>query len=118
MLGLYFLGQYVERLLGRWEFLRFYLLAIVTGCVVHTARVYFMVPEVTAPDGSTLLNPNVNPWAVPLLGASAGVTATVMLFIFNFPREKLLLVFAILIPAWLVGVIIGGVNLECARQYT
>lgn len=106
MLGLYFLGQYVERLLGRWEFLRFYLTAIVVGCVVHLARVYLTVPEVLGPNGAAALNPMVNPWAVPLLGASAGVTATVMLFIFNFPKVKLLLFFAIPVPAWLVGVLV------------
>ena len=106
MLGLFFLGRYVEQLLGRWEFLRFYLTAIVVGCVAHLARVYFTVPEVLGPNGAAALNPNLNPWAVPLLGASAGVTATVMLFIFNFPKVRLLLFFAIPVPAWLVGVIV------------
>ena len=106
MLGLYFLGQYVERLLGKWEFLRFYLVGIVAGCVVHTARVYLTELEVVGPDGAAIMDPRVNPWAVPLLGASAGVTATIMLFIFNFPKVKLLLFFAIPVPAWLLGVFI------------
>ena len=107
MLGLYFLGQYVERMLGRWEFLRFYLVAIVAGTVVHVGRVYLTVPEfVTLADGT-----EVNLWATPLLGASAAVAATVMRFIFNFPKVQLLLFFAIPVPAWLVGVIIIVQNL-------
>ena len=104
MLGLFFLGREVERVLGKWEFLRFYLIAIVVGCIVHTARVYFFIPEGMGAGGV----PNVNRWAVPLLGASGGVTATVMLFVFMFPRMKVLLFFAIPIPAWVLGVLFVG----------
>lgn len=102
MLGLYFLGRYVEQVLGRWEFLRFYLAAIVFGAVVHTARVCLTVSP--AP-----LSPN-DPWAVPLVGASGAVVATVILFIFHFPRVQLLLFFVVPVPAWLVGVLLIAYN--------
>ena len=111
MLGLYFLGQYVERLLGRWEFLRFYLVAIVAGCVVHLGRIYLTVPEGIGPDGAAVMNAAMNPWAVPILGASAAVVATVMLFIFNFPKVQLLLFFVIPVPAWLLGVLLIGTDI-------
>jgi membrane associated rhomboid family serine protease len=102
MLGLYFLGKYVEQLLGRWEFLRFYLLAIIVGAVVHTARVCLTVAPLP-------LSPQ-DPWAIPMLGASGAVVATVLLFIFHFPRVQLLLFFVIPVPAWLVGVLLIGYN--------
>ena len=34
-----------------------------------------------------------------------------MLFVFNFPKEKLLLFMVIPVPAWLVGVLLIGMNL-------
>ncbi len=108
MVGLWFLGREVERVLGRWEFLRFYLVAIVVGSVVHLARVYlFYPPVVTNAAGSVI----AAPWSVHLLGASGAVVAAVMLFIFKFPRMKLLLFFAIPIPAWLAGVLFVGLDI-------
>lgn len=97
MVGLWFLGRFVEQWLGRWEFLRFYLVAIVVGSLVWTTRVCLFVD----PSG----------WNVPLLGASGAVTAVVILFVCRFPHEKLLLFFTIPVPAWLVGVIIVGMDM-------
>lgn len=108
MVGLWFLGREVERVLGRWEFLCFYLTAIVVGSVIHLARLYFFYPEfITGPTGLVV----ASPWAIHLLGASGAVTATVMLFIFKFPRMKLLLFFAIPIPAWVAGALFVGMDL-------
>jgi membrane associated rhomboid family serine protease len=95
MLGLWFLGRFVEQYLGRWEFLRFYLIAIVVGNVVHAARIcLFVDPQFWG--------------SLSLVGASGAVTAVVILFVCRFPHVKLLLFFAIPVPAWLVGLLIVG----------
>ena len=91
MLGLFFLGRAVEQHLGRWEFLRFYLAALVFGSVAWTVA-------------------NLMPW-VPkedygLVGASGAVVAVVILFALNFPRQTLLLFFVLPVPAWVVGVML------------
>ena len=95
MLGLWFLGPWVERRYGGREFLRFYLVAIVVCGVLGSA--------------AALLGPSAN-WR-PLVGASGGVVAVIVLFIVNYPKQTLLLFFVIPVPAWLVGVILVLYNL-------
>jgi membrane associated rhomboid family serine protease len=95
MLGLWFLGRAVEDWLGRWEFLRFYLIAVIIGGIVHTARICLFIDPAFWPQGT-------------LVGASGAVTAVVMLFIVKYPHVKLLLFFALPVPAWVVGVLIIG----------
>lgn len=86
MITLFFLGRAVEELLGRKEFLRFYLVSIVVAGVGFTLiRFLFQTPF------------NV------CVGASGGVSAVVAVFVFAFPRATLLLYGIIPIPAWLVG---------------
>jgi len=95
MLGLYCFGMPLEERFGRREFLRFYLTAIVLGSVVWSASSYFLTPG-GGPD-------------IPLIGASGGVTATIILFCALYPRATVLANFLFPIPAWLLGVItIGG----------
>lgn len=96
MLTLWFLGRSVEAVYGSKEILRFYLIAIVLGSVVQALRQYLMVPQ--------------GEWA-RCLGASGAVVGIVMLFVCNFPKEKLLLFMVIPVPAWLVGVLLVGMNL-------
>jgi membrane associated rhomboid family serine protease len=103
MFGLWMFGRDVERVLGRWEFLRFYLLAIVLGNVMWAARAYLTAGP---------------PWA-SLVGASGAVTAVVMMYALKFPRRTVLLMFAIPVPAWVLGVMIVvfnvfGVNANAA----
>jgi membrane associated rhomboid family serine protease len=86
MASLYFLGRSVEDRYGRWEFLRFYLLAIALGGVYWTIRTWSGGP--------------------PMLGASGGVTAVCMLFVFCFPRVEILLMGVIPMPAWALGALI------------
>src|SRR5688572_1898303 len=88
MFGLYVFGRPLEERFGPREFLRFYLTAIVIGMVTWGARAWFFAGGNTA----------------PLLGASGGVTAAIILFCLLNPRATLLLFFAIPIPAWLFGV--------------
>lgn len=84
MLGLYFLGRSVEDRLGRWEFFRFYMIAIVLCGVIWTCL---------HQRGS-------------LIGASGATTAVTMLFVFMFPHVELRLYGAIPVRAWMIGVFI------------
>jgi membrane associated rhomboid family serine protease len=96
MLSLWFLGRSVESVYGSKEILRFYLVTVVLGAVVQAVRQYAMVPE---PE-----------WA-RCLGASGAVVGVIMLFVCNFPKQTLLLFMVIPVPAWLVGVLLIGMNL-------
>ncbi|MCR9293109.1 MAG: rhomboid family intramembrane serine protease, partial [bacterium] len=91
MATLFFLGRSVEDRLGRWEFFRFYMLAIaicgIVWCVIHR--------------GDNAM----------LIGASGATTAVSMLFVFLFPQATLMLYFAIPVKAWVVGVIIIVANM-------
>lgn len=90
MATLYFLGRNVEDRLGKWEFFRFYMLTIVlcgiVWCGVHGGQ------------NSVL-------W-----GASGAVTAVAMLFVFSFPHSTLMLMMAVPVKAWVVGVLIIVTN--------
>ncbi len=96
MLGLWFLGRYVEQRYGRWEFLSIYLVMIVLGSLVWAIT-------------SAVFEPGQK---YVLLGASGAVSGVVILFILNFPRTTLIL-FPIPIPikAWLLGVLLVVYNL-------
>jgi membrane associated rhomboid family serine protease len=87
MFGLYIFGRDVEGRLGRWEFLRFYLVALVLGNLFFALRAL------------------ATPITGPLLGASGAVSAVVLLYICYFPRSTLLLFFVLPIPAWVAGVL-------------
>ncbi len=86
MASLYFLGRSVEERYGKWEFLRFYLIAIALGGLYWTAKTW---------GGNQ-----------GMLGASGGVTAVCMLFVFCFPRVEILLMGVIPVQAWVLGVLI------------
>jgi hypothetical protein len=98
MLTLFFLGRPVEQRLGRDEFLRFYLISIVVsglGWMLATM----------------ILDPGANRFVV---GASGAVSAVVLLFIFMYPRETILLMGVFPIPAWALGVMLLVGNLLTA----
>jgi membrane associated rhomboid family serine protease len=101
MAGLWFLGRPVEERYGKQEFLLFYLVAIVLGNVVWSGRMYLSGQETIG--GSDVV--------VSALGASGAVTAVVMLFIFLYPKQTLLLMMVLPVPAWLVGVLLVVTNL-------
>lgn len=93
MFVLWMFGRDVERVYGRGEFLRIYLLVIVLGAVIWALRIFSMGVAGT------------------LSGASGATTAVLMLFICHFPRRTLLLNFFIPVPAWVVGVVVVVTNL-------
>lgn len=97
MLTLYFLGRSVEYRLGRNEFLKFYLIAIVIGFLGFLAV--------------NLLRGNP---PASLVGASGAVSAVVVLFIFYFPKQKIYLWGILEMPAWAIGVLMLAVNLYYA----
>lgn len=95
MLALYFLGQAVEQRYGRWEFLRIYLVTIVAGglayCLIRAA-----FPQAGLG---------------PVLGASGGVVAIVMLFVYNYPQATLMVWGILPVKAWVIGVLTVVVNI-------
>lgn len=93
MVGLFFLGRAVEAMLGGRTFLWMYLTALVAGSVV------WMIGT-RAVDQPQML-----------LGASGGVVATVVLFCFFYPHQKVLFMMVIPMPAWVLGVMIVGGDL-------
>ncbi len=104
MLGLFFLGPYVEMRYGSKRFLGFYLASIIAGSAFWAFC--------SAMDGS-LSDPAHN---YSLIGASGGVTATVILFTITFPRVMLLFMFCIPMPAWVLGFFIVGLDFYGAYQ--
>lgn len=86
MFVLYVFGQNVERRMGRMEYLRFYLLALIVGGIVGSAT--FVV---TGSAGSTI-------------GASGAVIGVVVLFACYFPNQEVLLMFVFPMKAWVLAV--------------
>jgi len=91
MLQLWFLGRIVEQHYGRAEFLRLYLVMLVAGSVVWAASNVMFEPQSNA----------------HLIGASGAVSGVVILFVLNYPKQRLVL-FPIPIPvkAWIIGVLL------------
>lgn len=96
MLTLFFLGPPIEQRLGRGEFLRFYLLAILVG-----GATWLLVQLATGSHGYCV-------------GASGAVSAVVIYFIFLAPDVRLLLFGIIPMKAWMVGVLFLIMNLSYA----
>lgn len=90
MLGLWFFGRELEMLYGRWEFLRIYLAAALFGSAVWLLRHGFFAAGPA---------PNL------LLGASGSIVALVILFAFRFPKQQVLFMMFLPMPAWVMGVI-------------
>lgn len=87
MLALWVLGRDVEVVYGKQRFLSFYLSAIVISGLLGSYCEYYLT-------GSK----------APLIGASGGVVAVVMLCILHFPKKTILLYFVLPIPLWVLGV--------------
>ena len=97
MLTLFFLGRPVEQRLGRHEFLKFYLISIVVGFLA-----FLVVSKLAGYPSASLV------------GASGAVSAVVVLFIFWFPHQKLLLWGILEMPAWVLGVLMLAGNVYYA----
>jgi len=98
MFGLWMFGGAVERIYGSKEFLRFYLVAVLLGGIFWTARV------VATSDPAD--------WnRQEMLGASGAVTAVTLLYCIHFPKNTILLMMVLPVPAWFVGAMIIVGNL-------
>ncbi len=96
MLGLWMLGRAVEELYGRAEFIRIYLLCIVT-CGIGWMLRHLILQQDSA-----------------VLGASGATCCIEMLFVFNFPRVIMMIWGVIPAPAWVIGMmlVLGTVFVE------
>lgn len=88
MLGLFVFGKPVEQKIGRYEFLRFYLVSMFVGGVIGSIT-FWITGE---PNGS-------------VIGASGAVLATTILFACYYPHEKVLLMLVFPIKAWILAVL-------------
>jgi membrane associated rhomboid family serine protease len=93
MLGLFFFGTVVERMIGRAEFLRFYLLAIIVGGVVASIRAFAF------------------PGSPGTIGASGAVMAVTILFAFLEPHATIYVMMVVPVKAWIVAVLFVGMNI-------
>lgn len=98
MITLFFLGRPVEQRLGRYEFLKFYLVAILVS-----GMAFLLVHLLTGR------------YAV-VVGASGAVTGVVVLFIFMYPKVTIYLMGILPMPAWLLGVLLMMVDFGHAFQ--
>jgi len=96
MFMLWMFGRTVEPRLGKWEFLRFYLLAIVVGSLVFSGR-QLMIVMLGADPASCL-------------GASGAVTAVTILFALQNPQATIYFMMLFPMKAWVFAVILVGVN--------
>jgi membrane associated rhomboid family serine protease len=97
MFGLWVFGRPVEGVYGPKEFLRFYLMGVFLGGLFWTARVWA---------GSVTGGP-----PEILLGASGAVTAVTLLFCIHYPKQTILLMMVLPVPAWFVGATIIAGNI-------
>ncbi|HEX3599999.1 MAG TPA: rhomboid family intramembrane serine protease, partial [Lacipirellulaceae bacterium] len=102
MIGLWFFGRAVEYRYGAREYLTFFLVAIVAAGLVWVL-------------GEFAANKRIVSFP-PMLGASGGITAVLILFALNFPHQTVLFMFFIPMPMWVLAMIIvvmdarGAVN--------
>lgn len=90
MIVLFMFGRPIESIYGPKEFLRLYLVMLVLGSLVWTlsGRLAGM------------------PGTVSLMGASGAVVGILILFVFHFPRQTILFMFVLPMPAWVFGVLL------------
>ena len=101
MVGLFFFGRLLESRLGRGEFLRFYLAALLAGGVVTALHHGFLAPE----------------QPVRVMGASGAVSAVVLLCAIYYPKLPALL-FVIPMPLWALATLMVVYNVfHSIRQF-
>lgn len=88
-------GPIVESILGSWRFLRFYLMAGIISSAAHVLV-------------STYLLDNTQ---LPALGASGAISGILLLFCLIFPKEKILLLGIVPVPALTGALIFMGLDI-------
>jgi len=110
MIGVWMFGRVVEQRYGRTEFLSFYLAAIIAAGATWYAGSWLM-------HGGQLPNSS-------MLGASGGLSALLILFVFNFPKQMIYIWGVFPLPAWAFGLffisqdIMGTLNQPDNVAYT
>lgn len=95
MFGLFVFGRDLESRYGRSEFVRFYLSAIVFGGIV-----WALINQIQSGFANSIV-----------FGASGAVVATVVLFALCYPHRTILLFFVIPTPAWVLGLLLVGMDI-------
>ena len=107
MIGLFFFGRIMEQRIGRMEFLRFYLVAIVLGGIIGSSA------SLLEGVAGGLPISQVGQFPFRTIGASGGVVATVILFACYYPQQEILLMFVLLTGAFFaIGYYFRGWNLR------
>lgn len=94
MFAFYGFGRVLEQGMGSLRFLRFYLIAGAFASFSHAAVSNFLLHQ---PD-------------LPALGASGAVSAVILLFSLVFPREKILIMGLIPVPAIVGAILFVGLD--------
>lgn len=90
MISLFFVGRFVEPLIGRKRFLHVFFLSGIFAGLLHVAVSYWT---------SSGLD-------IPAIGASGAIFGLLGLLAVLIPRQKILLFFVIPMPLWVLGVIL------------
>ncbi|MEE9439534.1 MAG: rhomboid family intramembrane serine protease [Saprospiraceae bacterium] len=88
MMGLYFLGPTVERVLGSKRFLILYILAGLGGSLLHQITQYIEYSGLTCTNCIEMQYI----MGIPVLGASGAIYGVVIAFMTMFPNEKLMII--------------------------
>ncbi len=88
-------GSIMETVLGSWRFLRFYLFAGILSSLLHATVSAFLMQDP----------------GIQALGASGAICGVVAVFALMFPREKILLLGIIPIPAIFGALLAVGLDL-------
>jgi membrane associated rhomboid family serine protease len=104
LLGLWMFGGDVERVLGSRGVLRYFLVCVIGGGLLHS------VVALVIGGGAAL---------VPVVGASAGILGLVLAFALFFPHRQVF-IFPLPFPikAWVMAVIFGAIDLYSAISAT
>ena len=93
MIGLWFFGRAVEQRYGRTEYLAFYLAAIAFAGLAWCVAQWLMS------------DPTIR---IGMLGASGGLSAILILFALNFPKQMIYIWGILPVPAWAFAIFFVG----------
>ncbi len=88
-------GSVVEKTLGSWRFLKFYLSAGVVSSLAHAYTSYWLVGDPS----------------LPALGASGAIAGTILIFSLLYPKEKILLFGIIPLPSIFGALLFVGLDI-------
>jgi membrane associated rhomboid family serine protease len=88
-------GPIVERVIGPRSFMRFYLVAGIISSLAHSLTCLFFMKEPS----------------LPALGASGSIAGVILLFSLLYPKEKILILGLIPIPALFGALLIVGLDI-------